>query len=84
MTEEMKKEETVNETADTAENAVEQDETVQEPEAEAKTETAAEDETKEESDALDEADVRWRSLTITARGRIRKKPACILSGQKKS
>ena len=56
MTEEMKKEETVNETADTAENAVEQDETVQEPEAEAKTETAAEDETKEESDALDEAD----------------------------
>ena len=56
MTEEMKKEETVNETADTAENVVEQEETVQEPEAEAKTETAAEDETKEESDALDEAD----------------------------
>ena len=37
MTEEMKKEETVNETAETAEDTVKQDETVQEPEVEPNT-----------------------------------------------
>ena len=56
MTEEMKKEETVNETAETAEDTVKQDETVQEPEAEPNTETTAEDETKEETEASNEAE----------------------------
>ena len=52
----MKKEETVNETAETAEDTVKQDETVQEPEAEPNTETTAEDETKEETEASNEAE----------------------------
>ena len=56
MTEEMKKEETVNETAETAEDTVKQDETVQEPEAEPNTETTAEDETKEETEASNDAE----------------------------
>ena len=56
MTEEMKKEETVNETAETAEDTVKQDETVQEPEAEPNTETTAEDETKEDTEASNEAE----------------------------
>ena len=56
MTEEMKKEETVNETAETAEDTVKQDETVQEPEAEPNTEATAEEETKEETtDSKEEA-----------------------------
>ena len=56
MTEEMKKEEAVNETADTAEDAVKQDEAVQEPEAEPNTEATAEEETKEETtDSKEEA-----------------------------
>lgn len=57
MTEEMKKEETVNETADTVEDTVEQDEAVQEPEA--NTETAAGDEkeeAKEDTEAANEAE----------------------------
>ena len=46
----------MNETAETAEDTVKQDETVQEPEAEPNTETTAEDETKEETEASNEAE----------------------------
>ena len=68
----MKKEETVNETAKTAEDTVKQDETVQEPEAEPNTETTAEDETKEETEASNEAEAPKEKKKLFAKKKDKK------------